>query len=85
MDVIKTGLAASLFVRHPETKKIFVNFDPEILTLIRETECMVRLGLDIPFTARSLLYKQNTLKKNYDKLQVGCLYNEHFEDFIEIP
>lgn len=70
MDIIKTGLSASLFVKHPETKKIFVNFDPEILTLIRETDCMVRLGLDIPFAARSLLYKQNVLKKNFNELQV---------------
>ena len=31
---------------------------------------MVRLGLDIPFAARSLLYKQNVLKNNYNKLQV---------------
>jgi dynein heavy chain len=70
VEVIKTGLQASLLVRHPDNKRLFVNFDPQIMTLIRETDCMVRLGLNVPFSAHTLLQKQNTLKKNYDKLQV---------------
>ena len=53
------------------------------MTLIRETECMVRLGLSVPFSAHTLLQKQNTLKKNYDKLQVIYEYrtghNNHYE------
>lgn len=67
----KSGLQASLLVRHPETKELFVNFDPQILTLIRESECMVRLGLDIPFGAQTLLQKSQTIKKNYNRLQVN--------------
>ena len=67
----KSGLQASLLVRPPETKELFVNFDPQILTLIRESECMVRLGLDIPFGAQTLLQKSQTIKKNYNRLQVN--------------
>lgn len=74
--MIKTGLQASLLVRHPENKKLFVNFDPQIMTLIRETDCMVRLGLDIPFSAQTLLHKQSLLKKNNDKLLVCLMITE---------
>ena len=70
VEVAKSGLQASLLVRHPETKELYVNFDPQILTLIRETECMVRLGLEIPFSAQTLLQKRHSLKKNYNRLQV---------------
>lgn len=66
----KSGLQASLLVRHPETKELYVNFDPQILTLIRESECMVRLGLDIPFGAQTLLQKRQAIKRNYNRLQV---------------
>ena len=70
MEVAKSGLQASLLVRHPETKELYVNFDPQILTLIRESECMVRLGLDIPFGAQTLLQKRQAIKRNYNRLQV---------------
>ncbi|XP_022805941.1 dynein heavy chain 5, axonemal-like [Stylophora pistillata] len=70
VEVAKSGLQASLLVRHPETKELFVNFDPQILTLIRESECMMRLGLDIPFGAQTLLQKRQTIKKNYNRLQL---------------
>ncbi|KXJ25255.1 Dynein heavy chain 5, axonemal [Exaiptasia diaphana] len=80
VEVIKTGLQASLLVRHPENKQLFVNFDPQIMTLIRETDCMVRLGLDIPFSAQTLLHKQNLLKKNNDKLLVRLMITERMRE-----
>ncbi|XP_038070084.1 dynein heavy chain 5, axonemal-like isoform X1 [Patiria miniata] len=70
VEAIKSGLHASLLVSHPETNELFVNFDPQILTLIRETECMSRLGLDIPLAARAIRQKQGTFKENFNKLQL---------------
>ncbi len=70
VEAIKSGLHASLLVRHPETNELYVNFDPQILTLIRETECMSRLGLDIPIAARALRQKQGMFKEHFSKLQV---------------
>jgi dynein heavy chain len=71
VEAAKSGLQSSLLVRHPETKELFVNFDPQILTLIRETECMARLGLDIPPAAKKLRAKQTYLKENYNSLNVS--------------
>ncbi len=68
---MKTGLQAALLVRHPDSSDLYVNFDPQILTLIRETECMARLGLEIPAVARALRAKQEQLKANYNSVKVG--------------
>uniref|UniRef100_A0A3B4UMV2 Dynein axonemal heavy chain 5 n=1 Tax=Seriola dumerili TaxID=41447 RepID=A0A3B4UMV2_SERDU len=70
MEHARVGLQASLLVRSKETGELFVNFDPEILTQIRETNCMTRMNLEIPPFAALLQQKQDTLKKNYNKLQV---------------
>ena len=48
-----------------------MNFDPQLLTLMRETDCMVRLGLEIPPTAKFLQAKQTAFKENYNDLTVS--------------
>ncbi|KAM8826831.1 dynein axonemal heavy chain 5-like [Synchiropus picturatus] len=64
------GLRASLLVRSPETGELFVNFDPEILTQIREVNFMKRINLEIPPFAALLQQKQNSLKQNFNMLQL---------------
>ncbi|XP_060906983.1 dynein axonemal heavy chain 5 [Labrus mixtus] len=66
----RVGLQASLLVKSLETGLLFVNFDPEILTQIREANCMTEMNLEIPPFAALLQQKQETLKKNYNKLQL---------------
>ncbi|XP_072925763.1 dynein axonemal heavy chain 5-like [Hemitrygon akajei] len=70
IDTVQFGLQASLLVKHPDTGEMFVNFDPDLSVLMREAECMVRMGLEIPSNAKALLQKQAMLKKMYNKLQL---------------
>ena len=71
---MRSGLQSSLLVRHPETKELFVNFDTQILTLIREAECMARLNLDVPASAIDLRARQGSLKENYNAMLVRYIY-----------
>ena len=70
-------------IKHPETGELFVNFDPQILTMVRETECMARLGLEIPPLAVTMRAKQAEYKDNYNALQVSrmcALYTKTLEN-----
>jgi len=55
VEKAKAGLQATLIIRHPENNKLLVNFDDEILTLIREAKCLTRIGIDIPESAKIVL------------------------------
>lgn len=56
IDECKKGLSASLLVQHPETGKLLVNFDKEILKLIRETKYLQLCGVSpIPEAATMVL------------------------------
>lgn len=59
---IFAGLNASLLVRHPDTKVLYVNFDPAIIELIAETKCLAKLQLDIPEAAKNLAGKHDNVK-----------------------
>ncbi|XP_062848702.1 dynein axonemal heavy chain 5 [Trichomycterus rosablanca] len=83
MEVAKLGLQASLLVKCPETRELYVNFDPEILTQIRETECMIRMGLEIPPFATVLRQRQDGLKKNYNKLKMVLAENSRVRAKIQ--
>uniref|UniRef100_A0A671S0V1 Dynein heavy chain 5, axonemal-like n=1 Tax=Sinocyclocheilus anshuiensis TaxID=1608454 RepID=A0A671S0V1_9TELE len=73
MAEVSLGLQASLLVKSPETGELYVNFDPQILIQIRETDCILGMGLEISPFAAILQQKKYVLKKNYNKLQVYLL------------
>ncbi|XP_063774922.1 dynein axonemal heavy chain 8 [Pseudophryne corroboree] len=66
---LEYALQATLMVRHPETLRILINFDPKILESIRETKCMIQLGLEVPEQAKRLLSIETTLKSNHLKIE----------------
>ena len=68
IETAKAGLQATLIIRHPEDKKLYVNFDQEILQLIREAKCLDRMGIDIPESAKIVLLQEDKFKTYYDDL-----------------
>ncbi|KDO29332.1 hypothetical protein SPRG_05868 [Saprolegnia parasitica CBS 223.65] len=68
IDTAKGGLHATLIIRHPETTKLYVNFDKEILQLIREAKCLDRMGIDIPENAKMVMLQEDKFKNYFNEL-----------------
>ncbi|CAE8591739.1 unnamed protein product, partial [Polarella glacialis] len=64
IETVKSGLQATLVIKHPDDGMRFhVNFDWEILQLIRETRCLDRMGgVDIPEAAKMVLLQEQKFK-----------------------
>ncbi|NXY25637.1 DYH8 protein, partial [Atrichornis clamosus] len=69
MSQLQYPLQSTIFVRHPTTEKFLVNFDPQILEIVRETKCMIKLGLEVPEQAVKLAIIENKLKSNKMQLE----------------
>ena len=65
VEAAKSGLNSSLVVRHPETKELYVNFDPAILELIQEAKYLQKMKLDIPEAATVLCKQEESIKANH--------------------
>jgi len=68
IDQAKAGLQATLIIRHPDDGKLYVNFDQEILQLIREAKCLDRMGSDVPDGARIVLFQEEKFKNYHNEL-----------------
>ncbi|XP_073486924.1 dynein axonemal heavy chain 5-like [Aquarana catesbeiana] len=68
-ELAKTGLHASLLVRHPETKELFVNLDPSILEVLYETKYLHKMGFDVPDVIHSIATREQQIKVQQIKLQ----------------
>jgi dynein heavy chain len=69
VETAKAGLQATLIIRHPQTNKLFVNFDPEIFQLLRESRCLVKLDIAIPESAKLILLQEDNFKACYNDLK----------------
>jgi dynein heavy chain len=68
IETAKAGLQATLIIRHPDDGKLYVNFDQEILQLIREAKCLDRMGIEIPESAKIVLLQENKFKAYFNDL-----------------
>ncbi|KAA0176015.1 hypothetical protein FNF27_02407 [Cafeteria roenbergensis] len=68
IEAAKAGLQATLIIRHPDDGRLYVNFDSEILQLIREAKCLHRMGIDIPESAKMVLLSEEKFKAYYNDL-----------------
>ena len=68
IEAAKAGLQATLIVRHPKTDKLHVNFDREIMQLLRETRCLMRMGIEVPESAKMVLMQEQKFKEHHNLL-----------------
>ncbi|KAA0177346.1 hypothetical protein FNF27_01124 [Cafeteria roenbergensis] len=68
IEEARAGLQATLIVRHPDDGKLYVNFDSQILQLIREARCLDRMGIHIPEPARVVMLQADKFKAHYADL-----------------
>jgi dynein heavy chain len=68
IEASKAGIAATLLIRHPTDKKLYVNFDREILQLIREAKLLTRIGVAVPEAARAVMLQEDKFKRYYNEL-----------------
>ncbi|NXT04789.1 DYH8 protein, partial [Prunella fulvescens] len=69
MSQLQYLLQSTILVRHPTTEKFLVNFDHQILEIVRETKCMLKLGLEVPEQAVKLAMIEDKLKSNKSQLE----------------
>ena len=72
VDAAKAGLRATLIIRHPQHNTLHVNFDAQVLQLIREAKCLQRMGVEIPEGARTVQSQEQRFKGYYDEFR-SCL------------
>ncbi|CAF0945608.1 unnamed protein product [Adineta steineri] len=83
IDLIKKGMESSVLIRNPETKEEYVNFDPQVLELIKDAQYLAKLGLDIPEVATTLLRQEEQIRQTSVKLQE--LLTEIKQTYATIP
>ena len=68
VDGARQGLSATLLVRHPETGALLVNFDRDVAQLLRETRCLLAMGIEVPEAARMVLLQEDKFKRVHGQL-----------------
>jgi hypothetical protein len=57
-------------VPQTSTEVLLVNFDPYIFEVIKESEYMIKLNLEIPDAARTLVHSREKLKAHVSQMKV---------------
>ena len=58
-----SGLNATILVRDSDSQHIFVNFDPQVQELVKETIYFQKMNLEVPEVARNFLLIENKLEE----------------------
>ena len=71
-DKQKNALQARLIVEDEKTSQIFANFDRRLFELFREAKFLLKIGKDIPESARIILLLEPRLKSYFAKIHGIC-------------
>jgi dynein heavy chain, axonemal len=76
VEITRSGLQATVLIKHPDTLKLTVNFDLEIIKLIAEAKGFQRLGFLLPNGAKRIVQNESTIKRHRDEL-LDMINNYH--------
>ncbi|XP_062336343.1 LOW QUALITY PROTEIN: dynein axonemal heavy chain 5-like [Osmerus eperlanus] len=68
-EMSRMGFNASLLIRHPDTKELYVNLDPLVLEVLHEARCMNKLGVPVPRVVLNMCLREAELKAQHSRLQ----------------
>ena len=81
IEAAKSGLQSTMIVRHPDDGTPHVNFDWEILQLVRETKCLDRMGIAISESAKMMLLQEGKFKAYNNEL---CYLIKEYRGVVQI-
>lgn len=59
-----------VLVKHPNSDQLLTNFDPYVFEVIKESEYMTKMSLEIPDAAKVLIHSRDRLLAHYEQMQV---------------
>jgi dynein heavy chain len=72
IDAARVSLNATVLIRHPDTKELYVNFDHKISELVREVDVLRKMGeIEIPHQAKAFSGIGGEMKIKYELLTVS--------------
>lgn len=77
LEKVRSALGAPIILPHPHTKKYVVNFDPFLPESIREIECMLKLDLEVPDTAKVLNFCKDKINYAFQKIKALVKENDN--------
>ena len=84
-DVSQAKLKQPLLRRDADTQLLVVNFDPELVRLLREVKYLLELKMDVPDTAMELNKKAETFRVQRGSLQlIVGKYNHIMQTMLEV-
>ncbi|XP_075316794.1 dynein axonemal heavy chain 8-like [Odontesthes bonariensis] len=76
-------LNITLLVRHPNTGKLVVNFDPKITEVIREAKCLLKMGHKVPTQASLLIKMESKINAHHLRLKVQDICKIQIDDVLK--
>eukprot|EP00960_Hanusia_phi_P039486 753915-Hanusia_phi.AAC.17 len=78
-------LKQSLLRRDPNTSWVYVNFDPALVCLLRETKYFLLLGLEVPQSAMTIYSMAETYRQQTGNLDlIVNIYNSILETVLDV-
>ena len=78
IDAARVSLNATVLVRHPETKELYVNFDKKVFELLRDIQVLQGMGIEMPTQGLLVYAQKNAILERYDAIRVNTsLFRYH--------